>query len=150
MSNFLRMQRDLDTILGGPRFRNIHRPRTGWIRVIRRSLGMTQSDLAKAMGINQSSVHTLEASEANMSIRLETLEAAAQALGCELVYALVPRRPLEQTYRLQARKMVQRRVRRVENNMALENQAVKIPKSEVESMVENLVQKAAVRWNEGE
>ncbi len=70
------------------------RPVRGWIRAIREALGMTTAQLGKRLGIRQASVVGLEKSEASKSITLETLERAAHALDCRLVYALVPRKPL--------------------------------------------------------
>ena len=72
-------------------------PRGGWAQTIRAGLGMTLAQLASRAGIAQPSVSQLEKSEAGGRIRLDTLARIADALDCELVYALVPRRPLSET-----------------------------------------------------
>ncbi len=73
------------------------RPARGWIRAIRDALGMTSRQLATRLDVSQSAVAQLERSEVAGSIRLDSLRRAADALGCDLVYALVPRTTLEQT-----------------------------------------------------
>lgn len=73
----------------------ILKPKSGWVKAIRESLGMTSRQLAERMGIQQSGVILLEQREADKKITLETLHRAAQAMGCELVYAIVPKDSLE-------------------------------------------------------
>jgi len=79
--------------------------------------------LAKRMGIVQSSVHRLETSEADDTITLASLRRAAEALGCELQYALVPKRTLAETLEAQANKIARERMSAVAHSMALEAQA---------------------------
>src|SRR5262245_49379213 len=71
-------------------------PPRGWIRAIRESLQMSSTDLAARLGTSKQAVSQMERSEADGSIRLETLRRAAEALNCRLVYALVPAESLEQ------------------------------------------------------
>jgi predicted DNA-binding mobile mystery protein A len=102
----------------------LQRPPHGWVKAIREALGMTTAQLARRMGIAQSSAVILEKSESLGRIRLDTLHRAAAALDCRLVYALVPNQPLETM--VQSRKMMlaQRQLAAVEQSMRLENQAV--------------------------
>lgn len=62
---------------------------------MRQALGMTSADLADRMGVSAAAVSKLEASERRGTVALQTLGRAADALDCDLVYALVPRRSLE-------------------------------------------------------
>ena len=55
--------------------------------------------------------------------RTAGLERAADALGCDLRYVLVPRQPLEQTVRSRATELARRDMARVQHTMALEGQA---------------------------
>ena len=55
---------------------------------LRQRCGMTQSDLAKAIGTRQANVSRLERFDANLT--LGTLEKVAQALGANLQIDLVP------------------------------------------------------------
>lgn len=100
------------------------RPYGGWIRAIREALGMRAEDLAERMGVSQPSLTRLEKSERTGNIRLDTLQRAADALECDVVYALVPRRSLEEMATEQARRRALQRVGRVAHTMALEDQAL--------------------------
>ncbi len=100
------------------------RPPRGWIRAIREALGMTAAQLADRLRITQPSVVGLEQAEASRAITLETLERAARALDCTLVYALVPRTPLETVVRERARELARRRLRSISHSMTLEDQRV--------------------------
>lgn len=101
------------------------RPHGGWIRAIRDALGMTAEDLAERMGVTQSVVSRIEKSERTGRVQLDTLQRVAEALNCELVYALVPRRDLEELVTERARALALEQLRRVGHTMALEAQAVK-------------------------
>src|SRR5262245_3319142 len=78
------------------------RPAKGWVRAIRDGMGMTAKQLGKRMGVSQPRITALEKAEATGSITLESLERAAEALGCRVVYALVPDRPLAETLEARA------------------------------------------------
>lgn len=99
-------------------------PRGGWVQAVRESLGMTATDLAARMGITQTSVLRLEATEREGRAQLDTLRRAADALGCDLVYALVPRRPLESMVEERARLKAASLLGQVEHSMLLEDQRV--------------------------
>lgn len=73
------------------------RPPSGWLKAIREALGMTATHLAKKLGVATSSVTRLEISEADDTISLGSLRRVAEALGCELQYALVPKETLAET-----------------------------------------------------
>lgn len=79
-------------------------PAAGWIRTVRESLGMTTRQLGRRMGVAHTSVAGLEHGEVAGTLKLDTLRRAADALDCDLVYALVPRRPLTETVWTQARR----------------------------------------------
>jgi predicted DNA-binding mobile mystery protein A len=98
------------------------RPPRGWIRAIREALGMTTAELGQRMGLTQSRVSQIERSEELGSIRLDTLERAAQALNCQIRYVFVPNEPLEEMVQRQARLRAQAEVDAVTHTMALEDQ----------------------------
>lgn len=100
------------------------KPHGGWVRAIREALGMRADDLADRMGVSQPSLTRLERNERLGSVRLDTLQRAADALECDVVYALVPRRSLEQMVKEQARTRALERLGRVAHTMALEDQAL--------------------------
>lgn len=66
------------------------RPSDGWIRAVRKSLGMSVRQLATRMRVTQQALSQLEAKELNETVSIKTLRKAAEALNCRLVYALVP------------------------------------------------------------
>ena len=99
-------------------------PVKGWIRAIREALGMTAEQLARRLGVKQPSVIQMEQSEAKGSIELATLRRVADALDCTLIYAFVPKKPLEETVRARARNFIRRRRAPVEHSMLLEDQKV--------------------------
>jgi predicted DNA-binding mobile mystery protein A len=108
-------------------FRNtdaLVRPQRGWIRAIREALGMTAAQLGQRLGIAQPSVVGLEKAEASKTITLDSLERAAGALGCKLVYALVPAQSLETMVQERAAQRALKRLRSVGHSMALEDQSV--------------------------
>jgi predicted DNA-binding mobile mystery protein A len=100
-------------------------PVRGWIKAIREALGMSTAQLAKRLRIKQPSVIALEKSEAKGTIELGTLRRVAEALDCTLVYALIPKKPLESVVRGRARSLMRRRLEAVEHSMLLENQKVR-------------------------
>ena len=123
--------------------REASRPDQGWVRAIRESLGMSLRQMAERMGVSKTTAAALERSEAADSVKLRSLRAVGDALGCDLVYALVPRASLEDTVRQRARLISERTVGRVSDSMELEEQG--IPASERDRQIEEL----AVRlWEE--
>ena len=99
------------------------RPSGGWLRAVRQALGMTTRQLAKAVGVTQAAVVDAERSEAKGDITLTTLQRYAAALGCELTYALVPNRPLQEVVEERAERIAHDEVSRVKHSMALEDQS---------------------------
>ncbi len=108
------------------------RPMGGWIKAIREALGMTGRQLGNRLGVSQPRVAKLEQAECNGAITLESLQRAAAALDCKLVYALVPREPLEAMVIRQAQQRAQRLVAATAHSMALENQAADADATEAE------------------
>ncbi|MBM3547745.1 MAG: mobile mystery protein A [Alphaproteobacteria bacterium] len=115
------LDRRFEAISGLSRFA---RPRFGWIKAIREALGMTTAQLAARLEVSQPSISGVEASEGMETIRLDTLRRVADALGCDLVYALVPRKPLETMVRERASVVAASMLAPVRQTMALEGQAV--------------------------
>ncbi|MGC5165482.1 mobile mystery protein A [Luteimicrobium sp. DT211] len=98
------------------------RPAGGWVRAVRSALGMSATDLARRLGITPAAVRKLEASERNGVVRLDTLTRAADAMGCDVVYALVPRTSLEEFVAARARERANAELTQVDTTMALEAQ----------------------------
>jgi predicted DNA-binding mobile mystery protein A len=102
--------------------RELARPSNGWVRAIREALGMSAAYLATRLGTTASAVTRLEQSEAAERIQLDTLRRAADALGCDLVYLLVPRHPLTTVLQERAQELARSQAAAVEQTMRLEDQ----------------------------
>ncbi|MDH4056104.1 MAG: mobile mystery protein A [Gammaproteobacteria bacterium] len=109
------------------------RPPRGWVKAIREALGMTADQLGRRMGVSRQRALELEASEARGAVTLESLERAAQALECHLVYTLVPRMPLDQLVHERAATLAAQQLRSAAHTMTLEDQSVD-PADEVEQL----------------
>ena len=139
--------KQLDRALGAYRAtREVPRPSKGWIRSIRQALGVSSGELARRLGTSRQLPLQLEKSEAEDRITLKSLRAAANALDCDLVYALVPRAgSMQELIENRARAEAKGRVLGVEHSMALENQAVGKIDEAVETETRRLVRKRAAR-----
>jgi predicted DNA-binding mobile mystery protein A len=130
---------------------NSPRPPKGWLRAVRDALGMTTAQLARRLGVSQPRIVELEHSEVSGGVTLNTLQRAAEALGCRLVYVLVPERPLADTVRERAEAVAGRQLADVEHTMRLEDQAVtskEVGKALRRQRVEELLRRPARLWDE--
>jgi predicted DNA-binding mobile mystery protein A len=125
MNKHLMALRQLDNQLRGLNKEHAYsRPKQGWVRSLRKVLGMTVKQLAKRLDVDPSRVVKIETDELRGATTLRTLESVAEALDCKLVYVFVPRTTLEQTVVQQAMKIAEDQVKRVSHTMDLEAQAV--------------------------
>lgn len=97
-------------------------PADGWLKMIRRAIGMTAPQLAERLNVTRQGVHELEAREADGSATLSALRRAAEAMNCDLVYAIVPRETLADLLRAQAQRRAASELDRVAHTMRLESQ----------------------------
>ena len=129
----------------------IQRPPKGWLRAIRDALGMTTKQFAGRLGVSQPRIVELEQSEVSGSVTLNTLQRAAEALGCRLVYVLVPDKPLADTVRDRAEFVARQRQAAVEQTMRLEDQSVKGKAASAglrRQFVEELMRRPARLWDD--
>jgi predicted DNA-binding mobile mystery protein A len=127
------------------------RPPRGWIRAIREALGMTTGQFAKRLKVHQPRIIELEKGEASGNITVQSLERAAEALGCRLVYALVPRKPLSETIEQRALQVAERQLASVEQTMRLEAQGVTdktARKKAKQQLADALLRRPARLWDE--
>jgi predicted DNA-binding mobile mystery protein A len=119
--------------------REVPRPSKGWIRTIRQALGVSSGELARRLGTSRQLPLQLEKGEAEDRITLKSLRAAANALDCDLVYALVPRAAsMQELMEKHALAEARKHVLGVEHSMALENQAAGRIDEAVEAEVRRL------------
>ncbi|MCZ6797747.1 MAG: mobile mystery protein A [Gammaproteobacteria bacterium] len=100
----------------------IRRPKEGWIRTLRKTLGMSSPQLATRLGISKSQASQMERMEMEDRITLKQLRRVAEALDCDLVYALVPRQPVDVMVRARAEWKAERLVSKTDVQMKLEAQ----------------------------
>lgn len=123
-------------------------PRAGWISAIRNALGMSERSFAKRLGILQGSLRKLERNERSGSITLGSLRRAAEAFDADLVYAIVPRKPLRVAIRERARALATERLKPIAQSMELEEQSLTAKQLErqVNELAEELEKKPANLW----
>lgn len=119
----------------------VNRPKEGWIRSLRKALGMSSPQLGKILGVSKSQASQMERMELEDRITLKQLRRVAGALGCDLQYALVPRQPVIEMVRDRARHKAQKLVDITNVQMTLEAQQLsrKALESQVEREVDRLV-----------
>ena len=115
------------------------RPARGWIKAIREALGMTTAQFGRRMGVSQPRAVAVEKAEVSGKITLDSLERAAEALECRLVYALVPRQSLESQIQHRARLLAEKHLDSVTHSMALEDQGVE--QEDTQAQFERLIEK---------
>lgn len=150
MTDLSRLQlRQLDASLEKWRISRLPaRPTSGWLRAIRKTLGMSSSALARRVHVSDSAIRKLEQSEADGAITLASLRRMAEALDCELQYALVPRKPLKDILSERALEVAREQVGTVVHHMTLESQRVddEITRAQVEEVAEQLLRKPRELW----
>lgn len=122
-------------------FKQISRPKEGWIRTLRKALGMTSPQLAVRLDISKSQASQIERMEVEDRITLKQLRRVADALDCDLQYALVPRQPVETMIRNRAKLKASRLVNKADVQMKLEAQQLSKEKLDqyIESEAERLL-----------
>jgi len=137
------LDRTLETFRAGAK---IPRPQKGWLRAIREATGISASEVARTLKTSRQLPIQLEKAEAEDRITLKSLRAAANALGCELVYALVPKASsLHDLVEERARSQATKQILGVERSMVLEDQAVGRVEEAVETETKRLLRKRGVR-----
>jgi predicted DNA-binding mobile mystery protein A len=100
------------------------RPFKGWIRTLREALGMSGRQLAERIQVESSRIPEMEKAEAHGNITLKSLRRAAEAMGCEVVYAFIPIASLDASLREQAEKAAKRKLASVAHTMKMEGQGL--------------------------
>jgi predicted DNA-binding mobile mystery protein A len=136
--NALRMQaiRQLDNKLAALKpLLAVHRPLSGWIAAIRKTLGMNNRQFAARMDVSESRISSIEKGEVTGKTTLATMMQAAEALNCRFVYALVPNNSLEQFLNQQVRMVARARAEYVNHHMLLEGQ--QLGSAALEQLIQN-------------
>src|SRR5688572_16278053 len=105
--------------------RRLEVPREGWIATTRKALGMSGTQLAQRLGLGRARISQAEQAEREGAVSLKTLQAAAAAMNCRLVYAFVPQEgSARDLIMAQARRQAAALVGQASDHMALERQAL--------------------------
>ena len=114
-------------------------PTKGWLRSIRDAIGMTAQQYASRRGVASQSMEDLEKSEAAGTITINSLRRAAEALDCQLVYAILPATGgLEQMVASRAREIALSALKRINQTMLLEDQA--LPPESLEAQIADYIE----------
>ena len=98
------------------------RPKEGWIRTVRKAMGMSGPQLGRRLGLKKAQVSQMERMETEDRISLKQLRRVAETLECDLVYALIPRQPIEEIVMERAKLKATALVSKADIQMALEAQ----------------------------
>ncbi|WP_192360993.1 mobile mystery protein A [Mesorhizobium mediterraneum] len=110
----------------------IHVPPEGWMRTVRKALGMSGAELARRMGVSRARIAQAERAELDGGVTLKSMQATAEAMGCRFVYAFEPPDDIENVIIAQARKKARAIVGAASRHMALEDQTVSDSRTEQE------------------
>ncbi len=127
------------------------RPRIGWIAAIRQALGMSKTQLAKRISVARQSLDDLESNELKETITVASMRNVADALGCDLQYVFVPRKPLKKLIAEQALRRASKKLGRVNQSQALEASAIEtesLSRAATDLAREMEVMRPADLWND--
>ncbi len=124
----------------------VPRPKRGWLRAVREAIGISAAEIARKLGTSRQLPLQFEKWEAEDRITLKSLRKMADALDCDLVYAIVPRAgSIQRLVEDRARAEASNRIKGVEHSMALEDQAAGGLDLAVEAETRRLTGKRAAR-----
>jgi predicted DNA-binding mobile mystery protein A len=106
-------------------FSNTEIPQSGWINVVRNTLNITFSYIAKKLNTSPQVIKKFEQNEVEGTITINTLKKVADAMECDLVYAFVPKAgSFENLIDNRAEQISDSLISRASNSMDLEMQNV--------------------------
>ncbi len=114
-------------------------PSEGWLRTNRKALKMPTKIILEKAGIKKSELYRIEKAELEGTLTLNKLKETAEAMGCELHYAVVPGRKIDSIIEDRARRHAIKILRNASVHMQLENQATN--KEQVEFQIDKVAKK---------
>lgn len=96
----------------------------GWIKTVRKALGMSGSQLAKRLGVTKGRVSQAESAELSGGSTIKSMQNMAQAMGCRFVYAVIPEKEVESIIRDRAVLKAKEQIKAASTQMALEAQSL--------------------------
>jgi len=123
----------------------------GWLKTVRKALGMSGSQLAKRLGVTKGRVSQAEAAELTGSATLKSMQNMAQAMDCRFVYAVIPEKEIKSVIRDQAILKAKEQIKAASTQMALEAQVLSNEQLafEVDRLVAEIIDKMpSDLWND--
>lgn len=128
-------------------------PSEGWLRTVRKALGMSGAQLGRKLDVTRGAVSINEKAELSGGITIKTMQQMAESMGCRFVYAVVPETDIEDILMKRAKLKATKQVRNASVHMALENQLVAEGKlvAEVERLAQEMIETSpSDLWNDDE
>jgi predicted DNA-binding mobile mystery protein A len=126
---------------------NLLTPPEGWLRTNRKALQMPVSLILQNAGIKKSELYRIEKAEIAGTLTLNKLKETAQAMGCELHYAVVPRGDVKTIIKEKARRHAIKLLRNANVHMQLEDQGTTDDQIELQvSQVAEKLEKEMPDW----
>ena len=119
-------------------------PSEGWVRTLRKALGITVKQFAKRLRVDPSRVVKIETSELEGAVALRTMHQVAEQLHCHFAYQFIPKTGLEEYVRNRAKALAQAAIKRTAHTMDLESQSVEQQwlEAQLVEMTQSLLQKS--------
>ena len=99
-------------------------PKEGWLRTLRKALGMSGAQLGRRIGVSRAQIAKSERNEIAGVITLKTLENMAEAMGARITYTIVLPTEAEKLVSERASEKAQKMIQKTNTHMALESQAL--------------------------
>ena len=96
----------------------------GWLKTVRKALGMSGSQLAIRLGVTKGRVSQAESAELTGSATLKSMQNMAQAMDCRFVYAVIPEKEIECVIKDRAVLKAKEQIKAASTQMALEAQSL--------------------------
>lgn len=125
---------------------NFKMPPAGWIKTISQALGMNSTQLAKKLGVTQPRIVSMEKNE--MNLKLSTMQKIADALGCEFVYAFIPKTSFKEIRYNQAKKKAKEILKEFNHNISIKGEKA-LNKALLDSISDDIFQAEKAKiWDE--
>ncbi len=123
----------------------------GWLKTVRKAIGMSGSQLANRLGVTKGRVSQAESAELTGSATLKSMQNMAQAMNCRFVYAVIPEKEIERVIRDRAVLKAKEQIKAASTQMALEAQALSDEQLafEVDRLASEIIEKMpSDLWND--
>lgn len=129
--------------------RSVQPPTNGWLQAVRTALGMPLRVAGARLHVSRVAIKSLEDRETTGAVTLKSMAKAADALGCDFVYAVLPRAAsFDALLKQQAHSRAEAVVHSVGQSMALEQQATGKLEQRIQEVAAELSANPRRLWSE--